>query len=58
MPAYVYKCPNCGREVTKVVRHEDRSQPQACPGCGHQMDRDMSLEQIAKTPERWVRGGG
>lgn len=54
MPMYDYKCPKCGIEFERVVRHDERDTPQTCPDCGHEdVSRSMS-----KGTSFILKGGG
>jgi len=54
MPMYEYKCPKCGHEFDRIVRHADREAPQKCPECEH----GAATRQMSKSTSFVLKGGG
>ena len=51
-PIFSFTCPNCNKEVDRLILKITKTRaPQFCD-CGHQMDR------VPEVPGRFIRGSG
>jgi putative FmdB family regulatory protein len=53
MPIYEYRCPKCGTEFERLLKHSERDNPQPCPKC----DEKQTEKQISRT-SFMLKGGG
>jgi len=55
MPMYEYRCPKCGHEFERLLKHSERDDPQPCPNekCG-----EKQAKKLISRSSFSLKGGG
>jgi len=54
MPTYAYTCKSCDKPFERVLAMSDHSQPQSCPECGGESQRQLSEVGAVLQGDGWV----